>query len=254
ERRPRGEAARASRADAFARRRVPRDDRDEPRALRIRGGRRGNAGLRREAQAALGGIAMASDDVLRIANCSGFYGDRLSAAREMVEGGPIDVLTGDYLAELTLMILFRDRLKSPDAGYARTFLRQMEEVLGTCIARGIRVVVNAGGLNPAGLAAELEKLATKLGVRARIAHVEGDDLLPRLAELQARGVELRHLAKGIPLAALDKQVVTANAYLGAWGIVEALERGADVVICPRVPDAALTLGPAAWNFGSARDI
>src|SRR3989442_1920151 len=196
---------------------------------------------------------MASDDVLRIANCSGFYGDRLSAARERAEGGPIDVLTGDYLAELTLMILFRDRLKSPDAGYARTFLRQMEEVLGTCIARGIRVVVNAGGLNPAGLAAELEQLATKLGVRARIAHVEGDDLLPRLAELQAQGVELRHLDKGPPLAALDKQVVTANAYLGAWGIVEALRRGADVVICPRVTDAALTLGPAAWRFGGARD-
>jgi Acyclic terpene utilisation family protein AtuA len=196
---------------------------------------------------------MATDDVLRIANCSGFYGDRLSAAREMVEGGPIDVLTGDYLAELTLMILFRDKLKSPDAGYARTFLRQMEEVLGTCIARGIRVVVNAGGLNPAGLATELDRLATKLGVRARIAHIEGDDLLPRLAELQAQGVELRHLDKDIPLAALDKQVVTANAYLGAWGIVEALDRGADVVICPRVTDAALTLGPAAWKFGWARD-
>jgi hypothetical protein len=192
-------------------------------------------------------------DVLRIANCSGFYGDRLSAAREMVEGGPIDVLTGDYLAELTLMILFRDRLKTPGAGYARTFLRQMEEVLGTCVQKKIRVVVNAGGLNPAGLAAELEQLATKLGIRARIAHVEGDDLLPRLAELQAKGVELRHLDKGIPLAALDKQVVTANAYLGAWGIVEALSRGADVVICPRVTDAAVTLGPAAWKFGWKRD-
>ena len=191
--------------------------------------------------------------VLRIANCSGFYGDRLSAAREMVEGGPIDVLTGDYLAELTLMILFRDRLKTPSAGYARTFLRQMEQVLGTCVQRGIRIVVNAGGLNPAGLAGELEQLATKLGIRARIAYVAGDDLLPRLADLQARGVELRHLDKGMPLAALDKQVVTANAYLGAWGIVEALNRGADVVICPRVTDAALTLGPAAWKFGWARD-
>src|SRR2546428_12892169 len=95
---------------------------------------------------------MSTDDVLRIANCSGFYGDRLAAAREMVEGGPIDVLTGDYLAGLTLMILFRDRLKSPGAGYARTFLRQMEGVLGTCVARGIKIVANAGGLNPAGLA------------------------------------------------------------------------------------------------------
>src|SRR5206468_12079213 len=108
---------------------------------------------------------MEAPEVLRIANCSGFYGDRLSAAREMVEGGPIDVLTGDYLAELTLMILFRDRLKSPGAGYARTFLRQMEEVLGTCVARGIKIVANAGGLNPAGLAAEVEQLATRLGVR-----------------------------------------------------------------------------------------
>src|SRR3990172_8469997 len=103
-----------------------------------------------------------SDDVLRIANCSGFYGDRLSAAREMVEGGPIDVLTGDYLAELTMMILFKDRAKSPGAGFARTFLRQMEEVLGTCMDRRIKVVVNAGGLNPAGLAADLRQLASRL--------------------------------------------------------------------------------------------
>jgi len=194
-----------------------------------------------------------TDDILRIANCSGFYGDRLGAAQEMVEGGPIDVLTGDYLAELTMMILFRDRLKSPEAGFARTFLRQMETVLGTCIDRGIKVVVNAGGLNPAGLAGELEKLAARLGVAAKIAHIEGDDLLPRLPALQAQGMELRHLDKGIPLSSLTAQVVTANAYLGAWGIVEALRRGADVVICPRVTDAALTLGPAAWKFNWARD-
>src|SRR3990172_1092180 len=106
-------------------------------------------------------------NVLRIANCSGFYGDRLSAAREMVTGGPIDVLTGDYLAELTLMILFKDRMKHPGAGYARTFLRQMEEVLGTCVERGIKVVANAGGLNPAGLAAGTEQLAGRLGIKAR---------------------------------------------------------------------------------------
>jgi hypothetical protein len=194
-----------------------------------------------------------SDDILRIANCSGFYGDRLSAAREMVEGGPIDVLTGDYLAELTMMILFKDRMKHPEAGFARTFLRQMEDVLGTCIERRIKVVVNAGGLNPAGLAAELDTLATRLGITATIAHVAGDDLLGELPALQERGVELRHLDKGIPLAALQEQVVTANAYLGAWGIVEALRRGADVVICPRVTDAALAIGPAAWKFEWARD-
>ena len=194
-----------------------------------------------------------SDDVLRIANCSGFYGDRLSAAKEMLAGGPIDVLTGDYLAELTMMILFKDRMRNPEVGFARTFLRQMEEVLGTCIDRGIKVVANAGGLNPAGLAAELEKLAARLGIRASIAYVDGDDLLPKLPALLQQGVELRHLDKGTPLSALQAQVVTANAYLGAWGIVEALRRGADVVICPRVTDAALTLGPAAWRFDWGRD-
>ena len=192
-------------------------------------------------------------DVLRIANCSGFYGDRLSAAREMVTGGPIDVLTGDYLAELTMMILFKDRARNPRGGYARTFLRQMEAVLGTCIERGIKVVVNAGGLNPAGLASDLSDVAAKLGIRARIAHVTGDDILPRLAELQSRGIEMRHLDKGTPLASLQAQVVTANAYLGGWGITEALRRGADVVLCPRVTDAALVVGPTAWKFGWARD-
>lgn len=192
-------------------------------------------------------------DVLRIANCSGFYGDRLSAAREMIEGGPIDVLTGDYLAELTMMILFKDRLKNPGAGFARTFLRQMEQVLGACADRGIKVVANAGGLNPAGLAAEMEKLVARLGIKATVAYIEGDDLLPKIPALLERGLEFRHLDKGMPLRMLQSQVVTANAYLGAWGIVEALRRGADVVVCPRVTDAALTLGPAAWKFGWARD-
>jgi hypothetical protein len=192
-------------------------------------------------------------DVLRIANCSGFYGDRLSAAREMVEGGPIDVLTGDYLAELTLMILLKDRLRDPELGYARTFLRQLEEVAVACKERGIRIVVNAGGLNPAGLARAARALYERLGVRAVVAHVEGDDLVPKLAALQARGERFTHLHKGIPLSALGVPVLSANAYLGGWGIAAALERGADLVICPRVTDAALTLGPAAWKFGWARD-
>ncbi|MBI3770667.1 MAG: DUF1446 domain-containing protein [Deltaproteobacteria bacterium] len=192
-------------------------------------------------------------ECLRIANCSGFYGDRLSAAREMVEGGPIDVLTGDYLAELTLMILLKDRLKDASLGYARTFLRQLEEIAATCAARGIKIVVNAGGLNPAGLADAARALYRKLGVQAVVAHIEGDDLMPKLAELQARGEPLAHLDKGVPLSTLAAPVLSANAYLGAWGIVAALERGADVVICPRVTDAALTLGPAAWKFGWKRD-
>jgi hypothetical protein len=191
--------------------------------------------------------------VLRIANCSGFYGDRLSAAREMVEGGPIDVLTGDYLAELTLMILLKDRLRDPSLGYARTFLRQLEEVAATCLERGIKIVVNAGGLNPGGCAAAARALYERLGLRATVAHIEGDDLLPKLAALQAQREPLTHLDKGIPLAALEAPVLSANAYLGGFGIAAALERGADLVICPRVTDAALVVGPAAWKFGWARD-
>ena len=125
--------------------------------------------------------------VLRIANCSGFYGDRLSAAREMVEGGPIDFLTGDYLAELTLLILWRMKQKDSSGGYALTFLRQMEEVLGTCLDKGIKIVTNAGGLNPASLAAKMREMADGLGLQARIAHIEGDDILAKLPELQGRG-------------------------------------------------------------------
>lgn len=192
-------------------------------------------------------------ELLRIANCSGFYGDRLSAAREVVEDGPIDVLTGDYLAELTLMILLKDRLRDAALGYARTFLRQLEEVAATCTERGIKIVVNAGGLNPAGCAEACRALYQKLGIRARVAHVEGDDLMPQLEALQAQGEPLAHLDKGIPLSSLKMPILSANAYLGGFGIAAALERGADLVICPRVTDAALTLGPAVWKFGWARD-
>src|SRR5512143_1392319 len=138
-------------------------------------------------------------DVLRIANCSGFYGDRLSAAREMVEGGPIDVLTGDYLAELTLLILFKDRARDAKLGYARTFLRQLEDVAVTCKERGIRIVVNAGGLNPAGCAEAARAVYRRLGIEAAVAHVEGDDLLAKIPALQARGETLAHLDKGMPL-------------------------------------------------------
>jgi hypothetical protein len=187
---------------------------------------------------------------LRVANCSGFYGDRLSAAREMVEGGPVDVLTGDYLAELTMLILWKT---SSRGGYATTFLRQMEEVLGTCLDRGIRVVTNAGGLAPHRLADDLAALAGRLGLSPSVAVVDGDDLLPRLGELQAAGHPLAHLDTDVPLADAAVEPVTANAYLGAWGIVEGLRAGADVVVCPRVTDASLVVGPAAWHHGWARD-
>jgi Acyclic terpene utilisation family protein AtuA len=190
---------------------------------------------------------------LRVANSSGFYGDRFAAPREMLEGGAIDVLTGDYLAELTLVILGKAKEKDPSAGYAQTFLRQMEDVLRLAKDRGVRVVTNAGGLNPGGLAARLRELAARQGVGVRVAHVEGDDLRERLADLQAQGHELRHLDDGRAFASLDRPVLTANAYLGGWGIARALAAGADVVVCGRVSDASLVVGPAAWHFAWKRD-
>jgi len=190
--------------------------------------------------------------VLRIANCSGFFGDRFAAPRELLEGGPVDVLTGDYLAELTMLILWKSRQRDPALGYARTFYRQMEEVLGTCAERGVKVVANAGGLNPAGLAQRLRALAVELGVAVRVAHVEGDDILGRLAQLQAAGDELTHLDTGRALAQAGSDPVSANAYLGGFGIAEALAGGADVVVTGRVTDASLVVGPAAWRFGWSR--
>jgi hypothetical protein len=186
---------------------------------------------------------------------SGFYGDRLAAAREMLDGpDPIDVLTGDYLAELTMLILWKARRKDPSTGYATTFLRQMEDVLGTCVERGVKIVTNAGGLNPHGLAERLRELSATLGVSPAIAVVEGDDLVPRLADLQASGIDLAHLDTGQVLADAGVEPVTANAYLGGWGIAAALDAGADIVVCPRVTDAALVVGPAAsWHSWSPTD-
>jgi hypothetical protein len=171
---------------------------------------------------------------LRIANASGFYGDRASAMHEQLTGGEIDVLTGDYLAELTMLILGRDRMKDANLGYAKTFVRQLESTLGTALDKGVKIVANAGGLNPAGLAAAVRILADNLGLDVAVAHVEGDDLRPRAAEL----------GLGEPLA--------ANAYLGAWGIAECLASGADIVVTGRVTDASLVVGPAAAHFGWAR--
>lgn len=173
----------------------------------------------------------ADPGVLRIGNCSGFYGDRRSAMRDMLEGGELDVLTGDYLAELTMLILGRDQMKNPDLGYAKTFVRQLEDCLGLALERKVRIVANAGGVNPAGLAARLRELAEQLGLDVRIGHVEGDDLTERAADL----------GLGSPL--------TANAYLGSWGVAEALRADADVVVTGRITDASLVVGPAAAHFG-----
>lgn len=177
---------------------------------------------------------------VRIANCSGFFGDRISAAREMVDGGPIDVLTGDWLAELTMLILHKQRSRNAEAGYAATFLTQMEQVLGTCAERGIKVVTNAGGLNPAGCAERVRAIADRLGVSVTVAHVEGDDLMDRFEGLRP---QFAHLDTGDPCT-IDP--VSANAYLGGWGIARALAEGADVVVTGRVTDASVVVGPAAW--------
>ncbi|MEU2613314.1 acyclic terpene utilization AtuA family protein [Micromonospora sp. NPDC007271] len=166
--------------------------------------------------------------VLRVGNASGFYGDRFSAWREMLDGGGLDVLTGDYLAELTMLILGRDRMRDPALGYTKTFLRQLEDILGAALDRGVRLVANAGGLNPAGLAAAIGALADRLGLTVRIGYVEGDAL---------------H----------RPDALTANAYLGAFGIAACLDAGADVVVTGRVTDASLAVGPAIARFGWGRD-
>ncbi|MEO5665874.1 MAG: acyclic terpene utilization AtuA family protein, partial [Nocardioides sp.] len=165
---------------------------------------------------------------LRIGNCSGFYGDRLSAMREMLEGGQLDVLTGDYLAELTMLILGKDAMKDPSLGYARTFVRQVEDTLGLALEQGVKIVSNAGGLNPAGLADRLGEVAAGLGLSPKIAYVHGDDLRP---------------------LGLWEGALTANAYLGGFGIASALTRGADIVVTGRVTDASVIVGAAVAHHG-----
>src|SRR6266568_4334739 len=195
--------------------------------------------------AELAGHPRAARPVLRIANCSGFYGDRVSAAREMVEGGPIDVLTGDWLAELTMLLLGKAVLAGRP-GYARTFLTQVEQVLPSCLERGIKIVANAGGLDPAGCAAAVTEVARRAGLTPVVAHVEGDDLLARLPELSQAGHRLANADTGVtPL--------TAHAYLGGLPIASALSAGADVVVTGRVTDAALVVGPGMWRFGWTGD-
>ena len=167
--------------------------------------------------------------MITIGNCSGFYGDRFSAMRDMLEGGRLDVLTGDYLAELTMLILGKDTLKDPSTGYAKTFLRQVADSIDLALQRDVKIVSNAGGLNPAGLAKAIEAL----GTRAKVAYVDGDDLRGRLDS--------------------HPDALTANAYLGAFGIAHALDAGADIVVTGRVTDASVVVGPAIAHHGWKRD-
>ena len=189
------------------------------------------------------------NDVIKIGNCSGYYGDKLSAAKDMVEGGPIDVLTGDYLAELTMTILFNQKLqRGEDKGYVGTFLKQIKDVAETCKKNNIKIVTNAGGLNPSSMANEIINILKEMSIDLKVAYIDGDDLMPRLEELKDQGETFVNIDKNTNLDSTEHNLLTANAYLGAWGIKEALDEGADIVVCPRVTDAAVVIGPAAWKF------
>jgi hypothetical protein len=195
-----------------------------------------------------------SEEIIRIGNCSGYYGDKLSAAKDMVEGGPLDVLTGDYLAELTMTILFNQKMqRGEDKGYVGTFLKQVKTVAETCKEKNIKIVTNAGGLNPSSMANEIEKILEELGISLKVAYITGDDLMPRMDALIKEGEPFSNIDRHIPIEDSGCQTLTANAYLGAWGIKEALDAGADIVVCPRVTDAAVVIGPAAWKFNWNRD-
>ena len=189
------------------------------------------------------------NEVIKIGNCSGYYGDKLSAAKDMVEGGPIDVLTGDYLAELTMTILFNQKLqRGEDKGYVGTFLKQIKDVAETCKKNNIKIVTNAGGLNPSSMAIEIINILKEMSIDLKVAYIDGDDLMPRLEELKDQGEGFVNIDKNATLNSTEHNLLTANAYLGAWGIKEALDEGADIVVCPRVTDAAVVIGPAAWKF------
>ena len=195
-----------------------------------------------------------SKEVIKIANCSGYYGDKLSAAKELVDGGPIDVLTGDYLAELTMAILYGQKIqRGEDKGYVGTFLKQIKDVAASCKEKNIKIVSNAGGLNPSSMAHEIEQILNDLSIDLKVAYIDGDDLMPRMSELQENGESFINIEKEIALYESGCNPLTANAYLGAWGIKEALDNNADIVVCPRVTDAAVVIGPAAWKFNWQRD-
>ncbi|HEV3468371.1 MAG TPA: acyclic terpene utilization AtuA family protein [Pyrinomonadaceae bacterium] len=192
---------------------------------------------------------------VRIASGQGFWGDMLDAPVRQVEGGPVDYLMLDYLAEVTMSIMQKQRARDPRAGYARDFVPLMREILPACVGRDIRVTANAGGVNPSGCAEAVRDVARELGLggKLRLGVVTGDDIMGRLDELLGRGVELRNMDTGEPLSAVRERIQSANAYLGAWPMVEALRRGARVVITGRATDTGLTLAPLIHEFGWAAD-
>jgi hypothetical protein len=192
---------------------------------------------------------------IRIAAGQGFWGDLLEAPVRQVEGGPIDYLMLDYLAEVTMSIMQKQKARDPNAGYARDFVALMKEILPACVQRNIRVVANAGGVNVPGCAAAVAEAARQLGLngKVKIGIVTGDDMLGRIDDFLARGIELRNMDTDEPLASVRDRIQSANAYLGAEPIVDALNQGAQVVITGRATDTGLTLGPMIHEFGWAAD-
>ena len=192
---------------------------------------------------------------IRIAAGQGFWGDLPDAPVRQVEGGPIDYLMLDYLAEVTMSIMQKQKARDPNAGYARDFVPLMKQILPACVARDIKVVANAGGVNVHGCATAVRNVAQELGLagKVKIGIVTGDDILDRIDDLLNRGIELRNLDTEEPLATVRERIQSANAYLGAAPIVEALNRGANVVITGRSTDTGLTLGPMIHEFGWASD-
>jgi len=192
---------------------------------------------------------------IRIAAGQGFWGDLLDAPVRQVEGGPIDYLMLDYLAEVTMSIMQKQKARDPNAGYARDFVNLMKEILPACVERNIRVVANAGGVNVPGCAAAVAEAARQLGLggKLKIGIVTGDDILGRIDDFLGRGIELRNMDTGESLTTVRDKIQSANAYLGAAPIVEALHKAAQVVITGRATDTGLTLGPMIHEFGWAVD-
>ncbi|HEX3144919.1 MAG TPA: acyclic terpene utilization AtuA family protein, partial [Pyrinomonadaceae bacterium] len=192
---------------------------------------------------------------IRIAAGQGFWGDLLDAPGRQVEGGPIDYLMLDYLAEVTMSIMQKQKGRDPNAGYARDFVNLMKEILPACVERNIRVVANAGGVNVPGCAAAVAEAARQLGLsgKLKIGIVMGDDILGRIDDFLGRGIELRNMDTGESLTTVREKIQSANAYLGAAPIVEALHKEARVVITGRATDTGLTLGPMIHEFGWAVD-
>lgn len=196
-----------------------------------------------------------SDRIVRIASGQGFWGDDLEAPVRQVHGGPIDYLMLDYLAEVTMSIMQKQRARDPEAGYARDFVQLMERIFAKCVDDGVRVVTNAGGVNPVGCAEALVEAGRRAGVagRAKVGLVTGDDLMDRLDVLLDSGHELTNMETGEPLSTIRDQVQSANAYIGAAPIVKALGMGADVIVTGRSTDTALTYGPLMHEFGWSPD-